>query len=518
MSAHDIYEVTGNTQQLLEKLVEVDARYNDIQAEYNITRNSLDFLDSKLSEADKALSSRIAQNVSVELGSIMDEIRSNENDYIRLVNEKGIDAQEVKAKKQQLDVVKARYEQLNRSKIAGQIGYAGRAQKYSFDRVSEKLRIERKMNELNFSSREYNRLKQYYETQLKRLPAKQQEYVKLQRDRDAVSKTYVFLKEKLDETRILLGSEVGSVSVVGAAFQPLEPESPDLKKTLLLGLLLGGLCATVYAYSAESLDETIKEELFFRDNRLGRVFMVPFAGRKSRGSDQVSAGSKSAAGSLPVLKITEQLTSPFTESIRMIRAHLDHLSTDHSLQSILVSGTAIDEGTSTICANLGMAFALVGRKTLIVDCDLLRASQHTIFDCDREAGLSDYLMSSEATLEKGLLQQTHIDNLYVLGAGSQVANPSELLGSAKMEALLKTLAERFDAILLDCPPLFLSDSIRLTKLVDGILLVARMGYTRRKPLTDLALDEFFRSRILGVAVIDTASSVLKGYSRYDAVV
>lgn len=524
MSTHNIYEVTGNTQQLLEKLVEADARYNEVMVESNITRSGLDFLDKKLTEADKELSSRISKSVTDQLGSIMDELRKSENEYVHLVKENGSDATETKAKRQELEVLKARYEQLSRSKIAGQIGYAGRAQKYSYEVVSDKLKIERKLNELNFSASEFKRLKQYYEAQLDQLPKKEQEYVKLQRDREAVSKTYVFLKEKLDETRILIGSEVGSVSVVGAAFLPFEPESPDMKKTLLLGLLCSGLLATLYTYGVEKYDDRINDSSLFRNNRFGRVFMIPFAGKPYTDTDRrvnkhgeggslsrkfmddVSVGNNSGSSSETDNKnpkITDDISSDFAESFRTLRAHLDCLPGERLSQLILVSGTSSNEGNSTICANLGISYAMVGRKTLIVDCNLQNASQHAIFACERQRGLGDYLSATEQNFDSGFIQETNVANLFVLTAGLEVMNPSELLGSAKMQLLLRELRGRFDVILLDSPQLFLSDSVQLAQQVDGILLVSRIGHTPKKLLMDLSGDEFFSPRILGVAVIES---------------
>lgn len=158
MSSHEIYEMTGNTEELLKKLVEIDARYNDFQAEYNITRNNLAFLDTKLTEAEKAVGSRIAQSVNGQLGSIIDQIRAQESEYLKTVKENGIESPEAKGLKQQLDLSRSRYEELSRSKIAGQIGYVGRTQKYSFEMISEKLQVERKLNDLNVSAREYGRI------------------------------------------------------------------------------------------------------------------------------------------------------------------------------------------------------------------------------------------------------------------------------------------------------------------------------------------------------------------------
>jgi capsular exopolysaccharide synthesis family protein len=541
MQTHQIYEFSGNTQKLLDKLIETDSRYNDVKAEYNITKNSLAFLDHKLTEADRAMSSQISKNVSAQLGTIMDEIKSRESEYIQLLGQKGIGDDEVKMKKQQLDVMKDRYEQLSRSKIAGQIGYAGKAQKFSFDMVSQKLDTERKLNELNFGSMEMNRMKQYYESQLSTLPEKQQEYAKLMRDHEVVSKTYTFLKEKLDESRILLGSEVGSVSLVGPAFQPFRPETPDLKKNLLLGLVFGGLLAAAYAYGAETFDDSVKDESYFKEIGLPTLSYIPLVANEGRSAFPVRGETKlshllqskgieirqkllpGTPGSevrkpympkpeeIPMPKITESLSSPFAESFRTLRTALDYSRIDEPLKSILVSGTAMSEGKSTVCTNLGISFALMGRKTLIVDCDLRRASLHKKLKLQREPGLTDYLFSSGHTMGESYFQETGIENLYLLSAGKRLQNCNELLGSAKMQALIEELETKFDKVLFDSPPLFLSDAAQLARSVDGILLAARLQFTSRRPLRDFTTDHYLRPLMLGVAVIESNDAGMFGY-------
>ena len=541
MESHEIYEFSGNTQSLLDKLIEADSRYNDVRAEYNITKNSLGFLDNKLSESDRDMSQQISKNVTAQLGNIMDEIKKRESEYFQLVSQKGANDEEVKMKRQQLDVVKTRYEQLSRSKIAGQIGYAGKAQKFSYDMVSEKLQTERKLNELNFRASELGRLKQYYESQLTTLPQKQQDYAKLLRDREVVNKTYTFLKEKLDESRILLGSEVGSVSLVGQAFRPFEPEKPDLKKNLLLGLVLGGLLSAAYAYGAETVDDSVKDESYFKELGLPTLSYIPLVTQEGRNAFPVNGESQltkllysksqtfrqkllqsGTTGStskpyipkkedIPMPRITDSLSSPFAESFRTLRTALDYSRIDEPLKSILISGTAMSEGKSTVCSNLGMSFALMGKKTLIVDCDLRRASIHKKFGLQREPGLTDYLFSPEHTIPDSYFQSTGMDNLYLLSAGKMLQNCNELLGSAKMQALIVELETKFDKVLFDSPPLFLSDAAQLARSVDGILLAARLQFTSRRPLRDFTTDHYLRPLMLGVAVIESSDQGLFGY-------
>jgi capsular exopolysaccharide synthesis family protein len=542
MEANEIYELTGNTQQLLNKLVEADAKFKSIQAEYNIANNGLAFLEKKLSESDRAISSQIAKNVSNQLGSIMDEIKGLESEYMQLVQEKGVDNADVKAKRQQLEVVKTRYEQLSRSKIAGEIGYAGKAQKFSFDMVSEKLQIQRKLNELSFSSREFSRLKEYYEGLLGQLPEKQQDYIKLQRDREVVGKTYLYLKEKLDETRIMLGSEVGGVSVIGSAFVPFKPEKPNLKKNMLMGLVLGGLLAVLFTYTAELVDDSVKDDSFFRDIGLATLSIIPLVpgeknavpSREVSGFNRIlyntskafrekvllsgnGAGKRKGAQpkvETPMPMITDSLSSSFAESFRTLRTALDYSRVESPLKSLLISGTAMSEGKSTVCSNLAMAYALVGKKTIIVDCDFRRASQHKKFSVKREKGLTDYLFGEDRSIDESYFQATHVDNLFLLSSGKKVPNPNELLGSAKMQDLIRELETKFDKVIIDSPPLFLSDAAQLAHSIDGILLVSRLQFTSRKPIQDFVSDHFMRPLLLGVALIGSRQGTGYGYGKY----
>jgi len=540
MKDNEIYELTGNVQQLLGQVSEADAKYNAIMAEYHIAQNNLNFLEKKLSETDKELSSQIAQNVNAKLGTILEEIRTRESEYVRLVAQKGADNPEVKSKKQQLDGVKTRYELLSRSKIAGEIGYAGKTQKNNFDLISEKLQIERKLNNLIFSAGEYNRLKESNEARIKLLPKKQQEFLKLQRDADVSRKTYISLKEKLDQSRIMLASEVGEVSIIGNAFRPSVPDNSSPLNSIITALVFAGFLSLGYVFIAESLDGTVKDELFFRNCGLHTMAVIPFIFQNNNqnfsetqsalnvfyrfknrilkkisivtGQSLTSRISANPTRFSPL--ITEKLSSRFAESFRMLRSALIFNRIDDPLKTVIISGTAIGEGKSTICSNIAAAFALSGKKILIVDCDLRLAMQHNIFTLQREQGLSDYLFSEQKTLDDSYFKPTTIDNLFLLTAGKKIPNPNEVLGSEKMHDLIKELEGKFDKVFFDTPPLFLSDAAQLAHYVDGILLTVRLNYSEKRILKEYVADGFLKSHILGIALIDPRKPKPYGYGKY----
>ena len=508
METNKMYEVSGNVGQLISKVTEIDSKVNDLKTERSITQNSLDFLQSKLTEADRILSSRIAKTVNAKLSAILDDIKNQQKQYVQLIAEKGIDDPDTKNKKQQLDAAQSRYENLSRSQIAGEINYTGRTKKYSFDLIAEKLETERKLNLLSNSAIEYEKLKQSYEAKINLLPKKQQEFAKLQRDRDVATKTYTFLKEKLDESRILLGSEVGNVSIIGSAFRPFTPENSSAQKNLLLGLIIGSLLASIYTVISEYLDDSIKDDTFLKSQGFTVLSQIPYVTKITNASQATTTDTLST-----VPLITDRLSSWYAESFRTLRTAISYCSIDNPIRSILISGVSIAEGKSSVCTNLAMALALNGRRTIIIDCDLRLASQHNIFKIKREIGLTDYLYSELKTIDDSFIKSTHVNNLSIITAGKKIPNPNEFLSSQKMQDLILHLETKFDIVLIDSPPLFLSDAAQLAQTVDSILLAARLNHTPRKPIKDLADDRLIFSNIIGVALIGSLKNSY-GYGKY----
>lgn len=542
MKKQNIYELTGNAEKLLEKLVEAESRYNDAQAEYNILKNRQNFLIQKLSEEEKALSAKIAKNVDQQSKDLKERIKREEKALIAMAGDKGVQDAGYIAKKQQLDVLKQRLQELTRNMIAGELAFTSKARQYQFDLISEQLQTDVRLAELSYIAQEFKRSKNYYESQLNRLPQKQLNYARLQRDREVLNNTYTFLKEKLEESRIKIASEVGKVVIVGAAFPPLDPVAPDLKKNLLIGLILGLGLGGALVFVREMLDHSLKDDTFLEDHGYTPLAAIPYVGEKNgkdlqdtlkksigkfaesipsfggNGKDskgmKVNSQGKSVPSTVDIkpLLMADSLSSPFAESFRDLRTNIVFSQADRVLKSIVVTGTEISEGKSTVCGNLAFAFALNGSRVLIVDCDLRRPSQHRLFSSKKVPGLSDYLAGLESDVE-ALIQPTMHENLSLFPAGNSTPSPNELLGSNKMTGLIKQLEKEWDYVILDTPPLLLlSDATLISRAADGILMVVRMGYTNRNLLREVQKLDYLKHRLLGVAIIGPSDKT--GYGKY----
>lgn len=169
--------------------------------------------------------------------------------------------------------------------------------------------------------------------------------------------------------------------------------------------------------------------------------------------------------------------SPISEAYRALRTNLSFYSLDHPIRSLVVTSAAEGAGKSSTIANLAVTMAQSGRKTILVDCDLRRPSLHTLFDLPMEPGFTSMVLSETDTPP---LQQTAVDNLWLLSSGPLPPNPADLLGSGKVDQAIKQLTETADIVLFDAPPVIaVTDSAVLGAKVDGVLLVVNAGKTRR---------------------------------------
>ncbi|WP_046213681.1 CpsD/CapB family tyrosine-protein kinase [Paenibacillus wulumuqiensis] len=196
--------------------------------------------------------------------------------------------------------------------------------------------------------------------------------------------------------------------------------------------------------------------------------------------------------------------SLIAESYKGLRTNIDFSRLDAKVKSIMVTSAALGEGKSTTVANLAIAYAETGRSVLIVDGDLRNPAMHKIFNLSNEKGLSNVLFNT-AELEKNI-QPSRTMNLSVLTSGPVPPNPSEILGSRQMEALMDEVKSQYDLVILDTPPILpFTDAQVATPLCDGAVLVIKAGGESRKDIAKAVSSlEFVGAHLLG-AVLNQAN-------------
>ena len=211
--------------------------------------------------------------------------------------------------------------------------------------------------------------------------------------------------------------------------------------------------------------------------------------------------------------------SPNSEIFRTLRTNIQFMNTNKKLKTLLVTSTFPGEGKSWVTSNLAVTFAQAGKKVVLIDADTRKGRQYTIFGVYPKPGLSNFLAEAEiddnGNLTKNIgeyIQETEIDNLYVIAAGNVPPNPSELLVSQQMVKMLEQLKEMCDLVIIDGTPCELvADSIILSRIVDSTIIVAAHKVTKKDALERVVKNINNVGGKLAGVVINKMPTLKSGY-------
>jgi succinoglycan biosynthesis transport protein ExoP len=332
------------------------------------------------------------------------------------------------------------------------------------------------------------------------------------------------LSKRQSETDVssrLKGLDALNVWLVDRADYPLKPASPNKKKNILIGLVLGLFGGLGLALGLELLNHSVKtsRDISYATGipTLGSIpafesetkptgpqteFIKIIAMLKG-GADKAKpghnrtnrrrrkahpspdqewligkpAGGPESGGMIERIVLRDP-NSIQAESYRSIRTALLVSSPPGRVKTLLFTSPLAREGKSSTVANLGIALAEADRRILIVDSDLRKPKQARIFGLNRnsEQGLSRYLSSTMEPEE--VIMTTEVPHLGIILSGPTPPNPIELLTSERMDRLIAYLKKSFDYVLFDAPPLLaVSDALAMGPMADSIILVVRAGQT-----------------------------------------
>jgi len=267
----------------------------------------------------------------------------------------------------------------------------------------------------------------------------------------------------------LMLSEVLSTSTVvqkdPAVANPL-PIQPQPMRSALLAAVVGFMIAAGVIFLITFLEDTIRDP-----EEVTRKWGVPVLGVISR------YGSTAT----PIITVS-QPRAPVSESFRSLRTNLQFASVAAPLKTILVTSPSPEDGKTSVVANLANVVSQNNRKVLVIDGDLRKPRIHKIFQLPNRIGLTDYFLHAQERLN-GVIKKTEIKSLFVITSGNLPPNPSELLGSERMQEVVETLSSHFDPIFIDTPPLLaVTDALVLAPRVDGVILVIDPAKTKRAAL------------------------------------
>ncbi len=306
----------------------------------------------------------------------------------------------------------------------------------------------------------------------------------LEQEVSSQKEMYNSIFKKLQGVEVSGGGSVWvDAEVVEPASVPSDPIRPNKKLNLTIGFFVGLFIGVGLAFFLEYLDSSIRSlddvRSYLRLFPLGMVPHVGFAG--GRESRVVKEGESPAIIRERSFWLAGDTDVPLyvAEAYRIIRTNLGFGSVDSDLRVIQVTSSVKGEGKTTTAANIAVSLALAGSRTLLVDADLRRPCLHRILGMEGiENGLSNTLSNGHSW--ESAVVPTTTPNLYLLPAGTIPPNPSELLSSKRMRALIDELRENFEMVVLDSPPVIsVADAAIIASRTDGTIFVSRAGFVPR---------------------------------------
>jgi capsular exopolysaccharide synthesis family protein len=257
------------------------------------------------------------------------------------------------------------------------------------------------------------------------------------------------------------------VTIVKAAEVPGSPASPNPVRDTVIALFLGLMLGIGLAFVRETLDKRATEGHEVQ-KRLG----LPLVGYVRKETLGMAGLSKNG---------TVRASEADLESFRILRKNVDFLGGDQDIKVIAVTSPLPEEGKSTVASWYAYAGALVGKRTILVECDFRRPVSATRLDFGPAPGLSDYLAGAAEPRE--VLRSIEVEGrgaetLAVIPAGSTVHQPTEMLASDRFREFVDQLRKVYDLVIIDCPPLLpVGDTLEVLPQVDGVLLLVRLDQT-----------------------------------------
>jgi capsular exopolysaccharide synthesis family protein len=345
------------------------------------------------------------------------------------------------------------------------------------------------------------------------------EFNRLKRNFDRLAKLSEQVGGRERETSLAGHLKTNNVRILDAAMVPSAEIFPNLPRSVAIAAAAGVLLALLLTFALELLDTSVKTQ-----DDVERIIGVPFLGviptiqpNDGRGGETAPPPALADAmrdGSRDLYILTHP-KSAVAECCRSIRTNLLFSTPDRPAKALLISSAGPQEGKTTSAVNLAITLAQSGMKVLLIDTDMRRPRLHKAFGLKATAqGLSGAIVGENDVLEA--VRETGVPNLQVLPCGALPPNPAELLHAERFKAIVEILRAKYDRLIFDSPPVAaVTDAAILSRVVDGVVMVAKGGITNKEALrrSRRALDGEGVT-ILGCVLNDLDLSNKHGYGYY----
>lgn len=326
------------------------------------------------------------------------------------------------------------------------------------------------------------------------------QYAIMAREVETNKQIYQSLLERSREIESMAGISSSNIYVVDEADLPLLPSKPNIKRNMVLALVLGLISGIGMAFFLEYFTDHVANP-----DEISERYQIPILGIVPVAKNENYPLEK---------KFIKDPRAPFSEAMRTTRVSLQLSGAGTKSKSFVITSTKPREGKTTLASNLALTFAGAGEKVVVVDADLRRPRIHKVFsdigDAKCNSGLSNFLAGADG---EEILQSNGIGNLNFITAGPIPPNPVELLASENFAKLMKRLEKHFDRVIVDGPPCQgFADIMVLSQHVGGVVLVSGMGETTRDSLRQFKKSMInVNGSILGCIVNKVELSKRYGY-------
>ena len=309
------------------------------------------------------------------------------------------------------------------------------------------------------------------------------------------------LREQLAQVRVSGAVNLAGVGIVSRAVAPVAPSSPKPVSDVLIGLVAGLAVGVAGAFTRDNLDDTVSTaqsvERTSGATALASVPLIPAWRNRTE----------------PMVVTAVEPTAPASEAYRALRTSIQFIRQERPLRSVLVASPSAGDGKTSTVANLGVTFAQVGERVVVVSCDLRRPRLSSFFGIEEQSGLTSVLLGN-STLEQVLTPVRAVPGLWVLPSGPVPPNPAELLSLETASELFAALRAEFDLVLIDSPPVLpVTDAVVLTRHADATLITVASGRTRQSDLRRTA-ERFAQVGAFIAGVVINQTTRQPGYRRY----